>query len=238
MDGDLEQRAEEGKIDMPESIGPISLGEESLSMRAQKDNFIGGTSEKRAKSKEDAAMEKVEKLRESKNLLSHASNLDWVREILKEGILSQNFRKRARKITTSPSWGSQTWWAEGFKIYGTATKMPVDNGKIRYFAVVINKPADAVDDGSGRSFINIPHRVASREFLALIIPDKNLVEMSDNRKQVHNPKDLALEEARKIAEENFTPENALPIYGTSGDLLWPQQIPAEELGTKPQASKT
>jgi len=79
------------KVMFENSPEATPLGAESFSMRAQKDKFIGGASEKRVKSKEDIAMEKVKDIRE--NAWAHWLSRGKLTRVSESGLYSRNVAK-------------------------------------------------------------------------------------------------------------------------------------------------
>lgn len=114
----------------------------------------------------------------------------------------------------------------------------LDNGRASSVAILIDTPTGdgwVIDQGGVDSngkrigdYMRVKDKVSPREFKGLLLIDDRI----RRNKAFLTPeesKKIAVEEARRIADEQFSSHSPLPIYGTSGDLLWPKQIPHSEL---------
>lgn len=175
------------------------------------------------KTKEEIAMEKVVDIKAREfDLLNHETELGNLAKILKEGVLPMDHL--------------DTWWSQGF-LPRHGPKGEVRENEFIRLSLLANKPKTAIEANSlGLTWYRVPEGIAPQEITGLLLPDWLIVNYREAwEKGGKEAKDFAVKEASRIAEENFTLENALPIYGTSGDLLWPQQIPADQLRTTPKA---
>lgn len=239
MDEDLEKKEEEGKIDL---LNPVETGTPpeaaGFSMQAQKDKFLGGGQEVPSISIEQKAMEKVGNIFE--NSWSHTTQSGKLSNVLGEGVVSQDFAERAKiqydRENTSED-PEATWWKKDFKLYklGKARQVNKDGG-FEEIGLLINTPQSGTED-IDESYAIIPRRVAPREFIGLIIPDERVV-LNGNELSQEASRNFAVSEAAKIAQSTFGADISLPIYGASGNLLWPEFKSRQEIemGVIPKAA--
>lgn len=210
----------------PEATPP---GAEFFSIQAQKDKFLGGkTAEKPEVTKEQKALERVGDIYDSS--WSHTTRIEKLPKILRQGVVSQEFADRINEEyerENNPEDPELTWWKKEFDMYKAGYGRQAKQDHFEQVAVLIKKPSQGAEDIDYRYAV-IPRRVAPREFIGLLIPDQR-VNMSGKELSDEESRNFAINEAIRLAESNFTNDISLPIYGTTGDLLWPKYIPKPEV---------
>ncbi len=66
----------------------------------------------------------------------------------------------------------------------------------------------------------VPLRIAPHQFVGLVLADEKLSEDFLLRR---------IEQIKQVFEKEETKTRLLPIYGTSGDLIWPKRMSHEEI---------
>ena len=161
-------------------------------------------------------------------LLTHRSLLEKSDLVFKEGIVSEDFAHRIKSRRYEVQFGGvgiiphgmQVWLYVGPKLFKVQKKAPVSE----IFGVIV-KPLSSIYTPEGDRIENpsygyvplsavlMKNRIAPREFAGCLLPESGNYDKAI-RRLVGSMKKAGL---------------PLPIYTTSGDLLWPRRMSHEEI---------
>lgn len=191
------------------------------------------------RTREEVAMRKIEALRNATGgIFTHDFPYPILQDILGEGLLSEDLKKKLGKPSKSFYSGPEILWLKGLNLFHAPNGATVKEGEFTTIGVIIKGPLRI----GAKGFPVVDDRTDPQKFMGILLSDERIDFISTEGQLTESRRgqdatDFATQVASRIAEEYFTPDNSLPVLGTSGDLLWPRYIPSEELGIKPQYIK-